>query len=174
MRSPVLSYRHPERSRGIFFVVAVLCTYEVMIKSPRCFGCSSSDALRLAVVQGRFLALLEMTIRGESGILVSQPSPLGKGGTAPAVDRVLSLTAHLRCFSLLFFMPLGPYPARFARSLPHWGKAYDTGSAFLSFVFMPPGAFASCYPTVPFSRVQGRFLASLEMTIRGKAVFSFC
>ena len=76
VRSPVLSYRHPERSRGIFFVVAVLCTYEVMIKSPRCFGCSSSDALRLAVVQGRFLALLEMTIRGESGILVSQPSPL--------------------------------------------------------------------------------------------------
>ena len=34
-----------------------------MIKSPRCFGCSSSDVLRLIVVQGRFLALLEMTIR---------------------------------------------------------------------------------------------------------------
>ena len=59
-----LSYRYPERSRGIFFVVAVLCTYEVMIKSPRCFGCSSSDALRLTVVQGRFLASLEMTIWG--------------------------------------------------------------------------------------------------------------
>ena len=65
VRSPVLSYRHPERSRGIFYVVAVLCTYEVMIKSPRCFGCSSSDALRLIVVQGRFLASLEMTIRGK-------------------------------------------------------------------------------------------------------------
>ena len=62
VRSPVLSYRHPERSRGIFFVVAVLCTYEVMIKSPRRY--SSSDALRLTVVQGRFLAALEMTIRG--------------------------------------------------------------------------------------------------------------
>ena len=61
----VLSFRHPERSRGIFFVVAVLCTYEVMIKSPRCFGCSSTDALRLIVVQGRFLASLEMTIRGK-------------------------------------------------------------------------------------------------------------
>ena len=59
-----LSYRHPERSRGIFFVVAVLCTYEVMIKSPRCFGCSSSGALRLTVVQGRFLAALEMTRGG--------------------------------------------------------------------------------------------------------------
>ena len=60
----VLSYRHPERSRGIFYVAAVLCTYEVMIKLPRCFGCSSSDALRLTVVQGRFLAALEMTIWG--------------------------------------------------------------------------------------------------------------
>ena len=79
VRSPVLSYRHPERSRGIFFVVAVLCTYEVMIKSPRCFGCSSSDALRLAVVQGRFLAALEMTrggrtvIRGRTFSLLAPP-----------------------------------------------------------------------------------------------------
>ena len=60
----VLSYRHPERSRGIFYGVAVFCTYEVMIKSCGCFGCSSSDALRLIVVQGRFLATLEMTIWG--------------------------------------------------------------------------------------------------------------
>ena len=66
VRSPVLSYRHPVRSRGIFHVVAVLCTYEVMIKSRGCFGCSSSDALRLTVVQGRFLASLEMTIRGKA------------------------------------------------------------------------------------------------------------
>ena len=58
-----LSYRHPERSRGIFYVAAVLCTYEVMIKSPRCFGCSSTDVLRLTGVQGGFLAALEMTIR---------------------------------------------------------------------------------------------------------------
>ena len=60
----VLSYRHPERSRGIFYVVAVLCTYEVMIKSPRYFGCFSSDAFHLTGVQGRFLAALEMTIWG--------------------------------------------------------------------------------------------------------------
>ena len=75
-----LSYRHPERSRGIFYVVAVLCTYEVMIKSPRCFGCSSSDALRLTVVQGRFLAALEMTrggrtvIRGRAFSLLAFPT----------------------------------------------------------------------------------------------------
>ena len=64
VRSPVFSFRHPERSRGIFYVVAVLCTYEVMIKSRGCFVCSSSDARRLTVVQGRFLASLEMTIQG--------------------------------------------------------------------------------------------------------------
>ena len=79
VRSPVLSYSHPERSRGIFYVVAVLCTYEVMIKSPRCFGCSSSGALRLTVVQGRFLAALEMTrggrtvIRGRAFSLLATP-----------------------------------------------------------------------------------------------------
>ena len=76
----VLSYRHPERSRGIFHVAAVLCTYEVMIKSPRCFGCSSSDALCLTVVQGRFLAALEMTrggrivIRGRAFSLLAFPT----------------------------------------------------------------------------------------------------
>ncbi len=80
VRSPVLSYRHPERSRGIFYVVAILCTYEVMVKSPRCFGCSSSDALRLTFVQGRFLAALEMTrggrtvIRGRAFSLLAFPT----------------------------------------------------------------------------------------------------
>ena len=80
VRSPVLSFRHPERSRGIFYVVAILCTYEVMVKSPRCFGCSSSDALRLTFVQGRFLAALEMTrggrtvIRGRAFSLLPSPT----------------------------------------------------------------------------------------------------
>ena len=44
-------------------------------------------------------------------------------GTASAVDRVLSLMAHLRRSSSLFFIPLVPYPARSARHLPHAGKA---------------------------------------------------
>ena len=42
--------------------------------------------------------------------------------TASAVDRVLSLMAHLRR-SPLSFIPLVPYPARSARHLPHAGKA---------------------------------------------------
>ena len=37
------------------------------------------------------------------------------------MDRVLSLTTHLRR-SPLSFIPPEPYPARFARHLPHWGR----------------------------------------------------
>ena len=44
-------------------------------------------------------------------------------GTASAVDRVLSLMAHLRRSPPLSFIPLVPYPARSARHLPHAGKA---------------------------------------------------
>ena len=110
-------------------------------------------------------------------------------------------------FSHLSFIPLEPYPARFARHLPHagkalsvvilfphirvfalrlWGKRYSRIVVFsmreglrygicVSFICFHacPGAFASCHPTVLFFRVQGRFLALLEMTIWGKAVFSF-
>ena len=36
-----------------------------------------------------------------------------------------------------------------------------------------PDTFASCHPTVPFSRVQGRFLAALEMTIRERRYSHF-
>ena len=44
-------------------------------------------------------------------------------GTASAVDRVLSYIVDLRRISSLSFIPLEPYPARFARHLPHAGKA---------------------------------------------------
>ena len=44
-------------------------------------------------------------------------------GTASAVDRVLSFIVDLRRSFPLFFIPLVPYPARFARHLPHAGKA---------------------------------------------------
>ena len=50
-------------------------------------------------------------------------------GTASAVDRVLSYNACLRRIFHLFqlsFMPLEPYPARYARHLPLEGKAGDT------------------------------------------------
>ena len=102
--------------------------------------------------------------------------PSGAEGSLPFAvrdSRFPHMCRALLRFSQLSFMPLEPYPARFARHLPHAGKAYYTGYAFLSFVFMPPRAFAFCHPTVSFSRVQGRFLASLEMTIRGKRYSHF-
>ena len=43
-------------------------------------------------------------------------------GTASAVDRVLSQAARLGRSFPLSFMPLEPYPARFARPLPLEGK----------------------------------------------------
>ncbi len=71
-------------------------------------------------------------------------------------------------FSHLSFIPLEPYPARFARHLPPGeGLRYGICFSFICFHALP-GAFASCHPTVPFSRVQGRFLAALEMTIWGR------
>ena len=45
----------------------------------------------------------------DSGILVSQSSPLGKGDRA-AVDRVLSYIAYLRRSLSLSFIPPVPYP----------------------------------------------------------------
>ena len=51
-------------------------------------------------------------------------------GTAPAVDRVLSLIVDLRCIFSLSFIPLEPYPARYARHLPHEGKALSVVMLF--------------------------------------------
>ena len=45
--------------------------------------------------------------------------------------RVLSQTAYLRRSFPLFFIPLEPYPARFARHLPHTGKAVSVVILFL-------------------------------------------
>ena len=81
----------------------------------------------------------------DSGILVSQPSPLGKGDRA-AVDRVLSFIVYLRCISPLSFIPLVPYPARSARHLPHAGKALSVVILHVSYIhFDDMGIAASSY-----------------------------
>ena len=84
--------------------------------------------------------------RSEAGLaflFAAKPPPLclphwGRG-TASAVDRVLSQTAHLRPSSSLFFMPLVPYPARSARHLPHAGKALFRGQRCSRIVAFPIG-----------------------------------
>ena len=56
--------------------------------------------------------------------------PIGEGGPRSGA-RMLSLMAYLRRSSLLFFIPLVPYPARSARHLPHAGKALSVVILFL-------------------------------------------
>ena len=76
-----------------------------------------------------------------------KPSPLGKGDRV-AVDRVLSLMAHLRRSPSLSFIPLVPYPARLARHLPLEGKALSVDIVFphVSYIrFDDMGKAASSY-----------------------------
>ena len=98
-----------------------------------------SGALANNALETIFPALFH-TASTLSGSLRSPPSPRGEGfvsrkaaasfrclphwgrGTASAVDRVLSHIVDLRRISSLSFIPLVPYPARFARHLPHAGK----------------------------------------------------
>ena len=47
-----------------------------------------------------------------------------------AVDRVLSYIVDLKRISSLSFIPPESYPARFARHLPHTGKALSIGIVF--------------------------------------------
>ena len=113
VRSHVLAYRHPERSRGIFAIRGQGLTLSPHV--PRTSPLFSS---------------VFHPARTLSGSLRSPPSPRGEG------------LRYGICFSFICFHAC-------------------------------PGAFASCHPTVPFSRVQGRFLAALEMTIRGKRYSHF-
>ena len=76
-----------------------------------------------------FSLSLEMTILGKRHSRIVSLLHAGKGDRA-AVDRVLSLMAHLRRSSSLSFMPLVPYPARSARHLPHAGKALSVVIVF--------------------------------------------
>ena len=66
VRQPVLSFRHPERSRGIFLAGGKTAHIrKAVIPSRMKYGVyRSPHFFCLTGVQGRFLASLEMTIRG--------------------------------------------------------------------------------------------------------------
>ena len=53
------------------------------------------------------------------------------------VDRVLSYIVDLRRISPLIFHTVRTLSGSLCSPPSPWGKAYDTGSAFLSFVFIP-------------------------------------
>ena len=110
--------------------------------------------------------------RGEgyvSGIAASsyRSLPHWGRGTALAVDRVLSYIVDLRRSPSLSFIPLEPYPARFARPLPHWGRgtasAVDRVLSYIACLRRFPSLFF-----IPLEPYPARFARHLPHA--GKAV----
>ena len=71
-----------------------------------------------------------------------------------AVDRVLSFILDLRRISSLFFIPLEPYPARFARHLPHAEKALCREKRYSRFVAFPIGEGGPRQRWIGYSRLS--------------------
>ena len=141
-----LSYRHPERSRGIFAIRG-----QGFTRSPH-----------VPRTSPLFSSVFHPT-RTLSGSLCSPPSPRGEG-----FIRRYSFSTY----ACIRFEAMGE--AVFSYRIFPMGEGLRYGICFSFICFHArPGAFASCHPTVPFSRVQGRFLAALEMTIRGKRYSHF-
>ena len=63
-------------------------------------------------------ACIRSDVMGEAVFSYRSLPPWGRG-TAPAVDRVLSLIVDLRCISSFSFMLLEPYPAGDTREICH-------------------------------------------------------
>ena len=139
MRGPLFDWqwRKGRRDGGLTLSLRVPCASPI--------SSSVFHATLVLSALARHLLLEGKAVCRDSGILVSQPSPRGEGsvsgiaassyrslphwgkGAASAVDRVRSYIAYLRRCPSLSFIPLEPYPARFARHLPHAGKAMCRG-----------------------------------------------
>ena len=117
--------------------MAVYCTYEGKRKTPRC--CSSSHARRLTVVQGRFLALLEMTIWGKA--VFSYRSLLHEGRLTIRDMLFFHLFSCLPgCFC---FLPSHSPVFPCARKISRCARNDDTGKAVFS--------FSACLKRIPHS-----------------------
>ena len=98
--------------------------------------------------------------------------PPGRRGSASSALGYLQI-ADLRCFFSLVFMPLEPYPARFARHLPHGGRLTIRDMLFFHLFSCPPGCFCflpSYSPVFPCASKISRFARNDDT---GEAVFSF-
>ena len=122
-------------------MIAASCMDEEAQKS--FFVSSLSHSLCFTGVQGRFLASLEMTIWGKAVFSFRRLPHRGKGEVL-AADRVLSLISSLRRFFSLIFIPPVPYPSRFARHLPHAGKAFVRGKRYSRISGFTYFSFADC------------------------------
>ena len=121
---------------------------------------------------------------GDSAILVSQPSPLGKGDRA-AVDRVLSLTAYLRqSFPLVFHsaFPIQPPPLRgtsFQRKegvstlAPSLGRGCRAQRGGVGFPFCGEAASSLPSPSGKGDRVSGARVLSQTAYLRRSPSLSF-
>ena len=88
-------------------------------------------------------------------------------------SRVPHMCRALLRFSHLSFIPLEPYPARFARHLPHGGRLTIRDMLFFHLFSCPPGCFCflpSHSPVFPCARKISRCARNDDT---GKAVFSF-
>ena len=81
-------------------------------------------------------ACIRFDVMGEA-VFSYRSLPHWGRGTASAVDRVLSYNACLRRIFHLFqlsFVPLEPYPARYARHRPHAGNAIQLSKILIAHV----------------------------------------
>ena len=88
-------------------------------------------------------------------------------------SRVPHMCRALLRFSHLSFIPLEPYPARFARHLPHGGRLTIRDMLFFHLFSCPPGCFCfllSHSPVFPCARKISRCARNDDT---GEAVFSF-
>ena len=144
---PHFPYRHPERSRGIFLALRSLSHWHCQGNHALVLRISAFSHPSFIALQRRFLASLEMTIR-ESDVSQS-PSHQSLEVSHPRFQT---------------WIPHFPYrhPERSRgiflalRSLSHWHWQGNDALVLRISVFSHPS----------FIRLQERFLASLEMTIR--------
>ena len=106
VRLPVLAYRHPERSRGIFLERGkTIHMRKSVIPSRMEYGVSRSPHIFcLTGMQGRFLDFARNDNKGKA---------------------LLSFSACLRRISSLSFIPRAPYP-------PLWGTFPSRGRLFMT------------------------------------------
>ena len=133
----------------------------------------SERSLPFAVRNSRFPHMCRALLRfSHLSFIPLEPYPARCARHLPHAGKALSvviLFPHMRVFALRLW---GKRYSRIVVFSMREGLRYGICFSFICF-HACPGAFASCYPTVPFSRVQGRFFAALEMTIRGKRYSHF-
>ena len=102
--------------------------------------------------------------------------PSGAEGSLPFAvrdSRFPHMCRALLRFSHLSFIPLEPYPARFARHLPHGGRLTKRDMFFFHLFSCLPGYFCFLPSHSPFYRCARKISRFARNDDTGEAVFSF-